>query len=528
MPSRATFVIHTFNGGWATDFGQTFYGTPGDGGLIQMPFLVDAKNVYYQLDGGPVKAGGTAKLNSATLDSGGTITSLYDYFRSGTGGATTQKRICTTSAGKLYKEDLDGVWDVLKTGLTATAVYTYATFDDILLIANDSGVDVPMSWDQTTFQNLAGTPPTGSLVCAHRNYAWLAGVPTLPSRLYYSVSSDPEDWTGVGSGSIDIDPDDGDRIVGLISHKNDLWVFKGPNRCSIHRITGSAPTGADAFARLPFIYGLGAVHQNMIFRFGDDIGFMSPWGTVHSLGAVNAYGDYNQSFLSVPIDTYVRTYLNLSRLKFGWAVNDPTHGYVLFGVPGINQSNNNQVLMMDYRFNPLQPRWALWDSFSWASAVFATDAHSRKRIFAGGYTGYVWKTDQDTRTNDGTAINEIVNTPYFTYGSEFKTKTLNAVSLGVVPYSTSAITFRHRRDGNPQQTDTGLTQGGGGGVFDTDLFDTGVFGGGGRFIPRFLELAEGGEFRSVQYTFEDTTNNSNLEVHNIGALVVAGGDSLEN
>ena len=70
---------------------------------------------------------------------------------------------------------------------------------------------------------------------------------------------------------LDIDPGDGDRITGLVSHKNELWVFKGPHKGSIHRITG---TSNSDWARTTFIEGVGAVWQNSIFRFGDDIGFL--------------------------------------------------------------------------------------------------------------------------------------------------------------------------------------------------------------------------------------------------------------
>lgn len=527
MPSTSPFITHTFGGGWATDFGQTYYGPPQDQ-RIEMPFLVDAINCFYELDGGPHKVGGTAKYNSSSLGASVGFLGLYDYFRSGTSGSTTQKRIAYTNEGVIYKDDIDGTWDSLATGLSTTAAPSFETFDDILIISNDSGTDVPRSWDQTTFQNLAGSPPTFSFCVAHKNKVFAAGVPTLPSRLYYCIDNDPENWTGAGSGSIDIDPDDGDRIVGLVAHKGDLWVFKGPHKGSIHRITGSSPTGSDAFARIPFIRGITCAYHNLIFRFGDDIGFMSPWGTVHSLNATANYGDYGQSFLSFPIDSYVRTYLAHNRLKQGWAVNDPTRGVVLFTIPGVSQTNNTQVLMMDYRFGPSSPRWAQWPAFSWGAIALMTDTLNRKRLFAGGYTGYVWKCDQDSRTNDGSGLNMTVTTPYFTYGSELMTKTLTAVSLGVVPANSNSIGFNWTRDNNTQQTSTTMTQGGGGATFGTSTFGPSTTFAGGRFSPRFLEMHEGGEFRSISYQFQDTANNSDLEVHNLGAKIVLGSESLEN
>ena len=49
------FITHTFGGGWATDFGPTFYGGP-EGTSMRLPWLNDAKNCVFEFDGGPRKA----------------------------------------------------------------------------------------------------------------------------------------------------------------------------------------------------------------------------------------------------------------------------------------------------------------------------------------------------------------------------------------------------------------------------------------------------------------------------------------
>src|SRR6185295_15861211 len=197
----------------------------------------------------------------------------------------------------------DGLFSTIGTGLVSGAVPTYSTFDDLLIIASDATADVPKSWDQTTFQSLAGTPPNFSMSVNHKNRQWGAGDLTNPSRLSYSDNLDPESWVGATSGSIDIDPSDGDAIVGIASFKNELIVFKGPYKGSIHRITGSSPSD---FARTVFIRGITAAYQNAIFTLPNDLGFMSPRGTVHSLVSTQTFGDYEQSTLSFPINRALR------------------------------------------------------------------------------------------------------------------------------------------------------------------------------------------------------------------------------
>ena len=536
MPAANTWITHTFGGGWATDFGDSYYGGPDDAGFLPFPFLVNARNIIYEFDGGPHKAPGSVKYNTTAYGGAtGAIRLLFDYWRQGVAGSPTQRIIVASDNGTntlIGQAALSATsFTNLFTNLTTGAVPHCSTFDDLLIIATDNTSDVPRSWDGTTAQNLAGTPPRFSFSVPHKNRQWAAGDFANPSRLYYSVNVDPEDWVGVGSGSIDIDPNDGDMIVGIISHKNELIVFKGPNIGSIHRITGSSPSGSDGYARIPLIRGLGGTWQNSLFRFGDDVGFISPMANVHSLAATAAYGDYNQSYLSFPISSNQRTNVTHSRLRHWQAVDNAPQGHVLISLTSSNSSaNNDRVLLMDYRFLAQQeryPRWSYWDTFSLGALAMVSDTSSRRRVWAGGYTGTVWKLDQSTRTHDGTAISMQVTSPSMSYGSEERYKTIGAASISVRPFNTNSLTFGWTRDGNVQQTQT-VTQGLTGAVLGVFLLGTDSLGGSALFVPRFLDLEEGGEFRAVQYDVRDGINESDLEFHNIRVRLTVGAESTEN
>jgi hypothetical protein len=65
MPSQTTVTArHFFGGGWATDFGPTVDVSPDQSGKVMIPFLTDAENCLYELDGAPHKIGGASKVNS--------------------------------------------------------------------------------------------------------------------------------------------------------------------------------------------------------------------------------------------------------------------------------------------------------------------------------------------------------------------------------------------------------------------------------------------------------------------------------
>ncbi len=516
-------ILHSFNGGWATDFG-TYY-EAGGGDTIPIPFLLEAQNVVYRLDGGPRKAPGTTKLNSAALASGAEIMGLADFWISGTGGSSTQHRVLHVGT-VVMKDDADGSFANINTGMEDAKIPNYSTFGDLLIYTSNGNTDVPQSWDGTTNQNLAGTPPNFAFSVVHKGRVWASGVAANPSKVYYSALNNPEDWTGAGSGDINIDSDDGDRVTGLISHKEVLFVFKGPNKGSIHRITGSAPTGSDPFARRTFSEEVGAVWQNSIFRFRDDVGFMWSDGNIYSLTAVERFGDFAQAALTRPIRSWLDDHLRFSRLQFAWAATLDTQGAVLFTVAIDGSTNNNIMLMMDYRSDPV--RWSRWDAFSGGSVALIVDPTDNNRhiLMAGGNDGFVRKLYQASRSIDGlTGINYKVRTPFTDYGAVFHIKTLEHIGLMLVPKGNTTVQVGWERDSGSSQTQQ-ISQSGGA-VLGSFVLGTDKLSGASSAL-RLSEPEEGGEFRLISYTITDAQVNVDVEINRIAASISLGAVATEN
>lgn len=529
MTTKSRFIRHSFGGGWATDFGISADIGPDQGGGVVFPFLTEAENVYFDLDGGPRKIGGTSKLNSSVINSGNEIRGLFDFWRMGTSFAPAQKRV-VYSGTAIYADAADGTFSSIKTGLEDDKTPCFTVFNDKLIMSSDSTVDVPLTYDGTTVSNLGGTPPAFAFSCVHKNYVWAAGVPTAPSTLFWSRLLDGEDWTHATSGGstgIEIDPDDGDRITAIASYKNDLWVFKGPHKGSIHRITGSANTGSDSFARITFIRGLGAVNHNTLFEFRDDLGFMWADGTIHSLKATAAYGDFNEAALSRPIHQYIGENFNRTFLRRAWAAVDSTRSQVVFTVPiGTNQFCT-QVLMMDYSREQVQ--WASWPALNANCVARVIDATNSNKpiLMIGGRDGYVRKTGVANKSIDGaTAIAAKATMPYTNYGNGLMMKTLAGASLQTAAQGNYSIDLRWTRAGEEQQTQQfDLT---GGATLDSFVLDTDVLDGG-TYFERFSDLdSGGGEFRSIQFQVYNAGVDEDLIIRSIGATIETGSNSTEN
>jgi len=529
MASKREHFRHLFGGGWATDFGPSADVSPTQTGDIIIPYLLDAENVFFELDGGPHKIGGTSKLNSSVIESGAVIRGLFDYWRQGTSASPAQRRVVFAGT-KILADNADGTFAAIKTGLESGKVPSFSVFNDDLIMATDSTTDVPQLYDGTTCADLGGTPPNFAFSCVHKNHVFAAGDASNPSRLYYSRTLNAEDWTHSSAGHIDIDPDDGDRITGIASHKNSLWVFKGPYKGSIHRINGSANSGSDAWTRVPFIHGLGAVNHNTIFRMRDDLGFMWSDGSVHSLAATAAYGDFNESSLLRPIHRYLREHLTHSALKFAWAETDVARSLVVFTVPVDTSTDCNNIIVLDYaRQQVWLSQWPAYNANCVARVIDASNAN-QPNLMIGGRDGYIRRTNIAARTNDGSAITAKVTTPHNNLGSAIVMKTLAGASVGIAPKGDFDITFGWTRDDNAQQTDT-VDQGGGDvlGVASANQFTLNSSAlGGAQFVDRFLPMESGGEFRSIAFQLLNAGNNEDMEVHSISIAVEVGAQSQEN
>lgn len=515
MPTRVQHVKHRFAGGWATDFGTGARVAPDESGTVQVPFLLRADDVLFDLSGSLRKPMGATKLNATAFESGTRIHGIFDYWKWGATGIGAQRRVLHVGRKIYYDTNSDGTFVELTSGLNSDAIVNYSTFDDLLIIGSTK--DTPRSWDQTTFQTLAGSPPAFSFSVKHKNFHFAAGVDAAPSRLYYSVQLDPENWTGATSGNIDIDPNDGDRITGLVSHKNELWVFKGPYKGSIHRITGTS--NAD-FARSTFIEGVGAVWQNSIFRYRDDIGFLWSDGSIRSLKATDAYGNFQEASLSTPIQEYLDRSVNWRRLQYACALPEPDGGRVWFSLPLVS-SSKSVVLVLDSRF--AAPRWTRLPTVDVASLGRAYH-DKRQELVLGGNDGFARVLNSTTKSYSGTAYSADILTPQFDYSAPERMKILHAVGIGIVPHNNSNVTVGWRRDSNSQQTVT-VAQGGAP-VLGAFTLGTSVLGDV-HHSTRFARAEEGGEFRSIQYEISHAVNNADLELTEFVAGIAPSSTSFE-
>ena len=500
-------IQHVIEGGWSTENGPKAPTLVRGEQLVGVPWLLRAENLVYTRDGWIQKMPGASNVNGTATGATDTVGGIVDYWRSGTGGSPAQQR--TLYAGTAIYTESSGTLTSRITGLVADQRPWFEVMNDLLVMAF-SGTDVPRSSDQTTFQNLAGSPPNFAFHVNHKTRMFAAGVATNQSRLYYSIVDNPENWTGAGSGSIDVYPDDGDVITGLASHQNELVIFKGPNRGRIVRMTGSTPSD---FTLVPQFRGIGSVNQQSIITAGGDLVFWDNLA-IHSLAATERFGDYAPSFLSDPIASYFTSELNHSRFAFVWGINYQAKGYALWTVSRAGASTNDAILLWDYRFTPA--RFALWPAYAVASLAMVLDTSSEPTPWAGSYTGRVRRMNRAARNIADTAYSADMLWPYLAYGNASDEKTIQHGRVSVAPKGDTTFTLGWQRDGATQQTQS-VNQGGvstlgaSSDQFTLDNATSGVLGGG-RFIGRHVPQMEG-TFQELQIQMTQGSLDVDFEPH---------------
>lgn len=523
LPSKL-IVRHVVGDGWRPDYQASVETQADQNGRIVIPHLLAAENMMFGPNGRIRKMPGLAKLNSVAFESGATVMGLFDWWQLGTGGSSQQRRI--VHVGTKVKADTgDGSFSDILTGMTSGAVPSYCVFNDELIMSNDGG-DVPQVFDGSSAGALGGTPPAFAFAVSHKDRVWAAGVPGAPSTLYYSALGNHEDWAGAGSGSITVGYSDGDRITGLISHKDVLFVFKGPNRGSIHYVQGSAPTGDDPYKLVPFVRDVGGVAHNAIFYYGDDVGFIDCGGAVRSLAATDKYGSFTVATLSSGLDEYMREVINFSQFRKARAVNVAAQGRVVTTEPINGSSTHNIMRVMDYRYQP--PRWTYWVAKGSASLAAMKDpqATGRPTLFMGGYDGFVRKTAATAALDGSTAISMLLRTPFLHYGAPERDKKMTGGAVTVAPKASGNFLFKWSRDSRAQQSAT-VSQGNGGAALGSFILGTDELGGV-RASDRFFEAEEGGEFRAIQYEIQQTTLSQDFEMAGWLARIEVEGENWES
>lgn len=368
----------------------------------------------------------------------------------------------------------------LLSGFTAGGQFFFAALLNTL-VANNM-LDAPKKWDGTTAMvDLGGTPPHGQYVATHKNYLFMARTLANPNRLYWSEVLNIESWPALNF--IDISPNDGDWITGLLAFDDYLIITK--NR-SIWLLLGS---GSSDFEVRRIHDGVGCVAPRSLTKVAQQFGFASTEGYYLS--------DLSQETLLT------------ERLKDTWQalnqrrLNQITAIYydhkLRIDVPNGSSTVNDMRIMYDAIQKALDTE-VFTDHASCYTKL--TEAGHEILLYGHANEGQVSRADYGT-TDDGAAITMTWGTKHFNFGSSAIEKKLRYLTMVVIPASSeTTLSVYLVVDGVKNVTAlTEVIPGDANGVVRTIKLD-----------PRTLNVRK---VKSIGYEIVQSTINGGVKIHEL-------------
>lgn len=230
-------------------------------------------------------------------------------------------------------------------------------------------------------------PPAGTQgPCWHQSRMFLFDT----GNLYYSniKNNTPLPEAFNANNVQPVNPNDGDRIIGLFSAFGRLFIFK---RFSLWQLAGTDPNSWFV-SLVSNDFGLSSM-RSLVFADGA----LYWWGATKGVVAFDGSGapvSLGKQFLSSSIGADV---LNHTALTSAVATMDQANETILFAVPEFGLTRNTRVIPFNYRLR----RFAadLWNPFDIYSMWTVEDGTHLTSVHLGGYAGQA--SQWWAATNDG-------------------------------------------------------------------------------------------------------------------------------
>lgn len=254
-----------------------------------------------------------------------------------------------------------------------------------------------------------------------------AGDLTHPSRLYYSDSDNPDNWSTGSAGFIDIALDDGFGITGLKVQGEQLIIYKEKKKYYVSTFYES-DTGVYGIRVLPFVDSSGGTlcHDSIqVLPSGDIVALGHKEIGLQGIGKLQAADGS-----LVPKDYSRDIYPLFEQLNYNQI--EGVRGVIFkkmlfFAVPfGKTASNNNYVFV----YHTDSQAWTVIPDLSIGSWLVYDDADGNEILYAGdSERPIIYKFDENEFTDNGEAIFGTVRTGKLNLGSIIDYEDLQSIVL---------------------------------------------------------------------------------------------------
>ena len=388
-------------------------------------------NIYFSLDGDS-----WLQLNKASVDAGG------DNYSTFTGRSASAR----TSQGKAHFATYEG--DTI--------------YGELIVTDEGSGVK-PFYFKMTGTGALSGRTYFAKEITVsgthypkfcvmHDKHLVVAGAATALNTIFYSGTSDIDDFTSSGSGSIVLD----DQVVGLKSFRDELFIFC---KNSIYKLQNI--NNASTIVVVPVTKNVGCVDGKTIQEFAGDLIFLAPDG-FRTIAGTARIGDVELGTISQAIQPIINDILSgTATYEFSSVVLRDKSQYRMYYSTSTASTANSKGIIGTLRQNGFE--WSETIGIQAPAVTSGFNYAGKEKTYHGDRDGFVYNHDTGNTFNpSGTETNVAAEyqSPDFDYGDFGTLKTLDHVKVAVFPEGSVEPTLRVRFDYDStdrlQPTDVGI------------------------------------------------------------------------
>ena len=371
-----------------------------------------------ELDQGIIrKEGGASRLNETAIGSGATIISGINW----SPAASTYYDAIFTSLGDIRRDTGGGVfthsyvsglnvtrdpppWFLIAGGESVGAARRLMCFSATNQVKSVSGTADVMADVGGPAADWSSAFPTFGVL--HSNRVFAGGNASDPHRIYYSTVGDHTDFVGSGAGTLSIYPGEGEGIVGALSFRGALIVFKYPRGIYIVQTVDPSPAnwGVQVLTR-----SVGTLNQHTIIPIENDVLYMDRFGGIHQLSATNEFGDINTSNLGLTqdINPFMRDNINLSLMRRAQGIWYASKRQCWFSLPRLGSTDNNFRLIVGFNSFDAEgrqtPRFFMSRRDTPVSMWLRPTSDGIEKPAHGDNAGFIYTMDEDSRNKDNVA-----------------------------------------------------------------------------------------------------------------------------
>ena len=405
--------------------------------------------IYLSLDG--ITWMQINKLSAVGGDSYATFTAKAASVRTGQGQCTFARfQASSEDYGQIYIAD-ESTKDIFSFRMEGTGALNTRTF--FTKEVQPNGANAPVKY-----------------ITDHDHHLIAAGIEGNETTVYYSVHNDPDNFSGVGAGSISLS----DKIVGIRGFRSDLIVFCENSIFKLINIDDN-----QTIALVPIAENIGCLSGYSIQEIGGDLVFLAPDG-IRTVAGTARIGDVELGSVSSPIQPKITQIAeNIDDYTISSVVIRDKSQYRLYYTNTSLQSNQQQGIIGTIR--PQGFEWSETRGLEVTEVGSAFNHLGIEKIYHGSTTGYIYNHDTGDDF-DGTAILARYATPDYDYGDLGTLKTLHYIKVSMSAEGVVApdlqVKFDYGSTSTPQPPnlfDLGTIDPPS--LFGEAIFGTNIFGG---------------------------------------------------